>query len=47
MNSSISNMSGETEREEIREDTHELEDSEQDELEEEGDYDEDETDQNT
>jgi hypothetical protein len=46
MNSSISNMSSETEREEIREDTHELEDSEQDELEEE-DYDEDETDQNT
>jgi hypothetical protein len=34
MNSSISNMSGETEREEIREDTHELEDNEQDELEE-------------
>lgn len=46
MDSSISNMSGETEREEIREDTHELEDNEQDELEE-GDYDEDETVQNT
>jgi hypothetical protein len=35
-------MSGETEREEIREDTHELEDNEQDELEE-WDYDEDDT----
>jgi hypothetical protein len=44
MNYSISSMSGETEREEIRDETHELEDSEQDELGE--DYDEDETDQN-
>jgi hypothetical protein len=33
-------MSGETEREEIREETHELEDSEQDELKEEEDYEE-------
>jgi hypothetical protein len=31
MNSCISSMSGETEREEIREENHELEDSEQDE----------------
>ena len=37
---SCSNMSGETEREEIREETHELEDSEQDELKEEEDYEE-------
>jgi hypothetical protein len=42
-----SSMSDEAEREEIREETHELEDSEQDELEEnDDDYDEDEADQN-
>ena len=47
--SSDNSMSDELEREEIREETHELEDSEQDELEEEDDddYKEDETDQNT
>jgi hypothetical protein len=37
MDSSISSMSDETEREKIREETHELEDSEQDELEEDDD----------
>ena len=41
-------MSDKAEREEIREEAHELEDAEQDELEEDDDdYDEDETDQNT
>jgi hypothetical protein len=44
---SISGIRGKTEREEIREQTHKLEDSEQEELEEEDDYDEnEETDQN-
>ena len=48
IDSSISNVSDETEREKIREETHQLEDAEQDELEEDDDhYDEDETDQNT
>jgi hypothetical protein len=45
----FNSMSDETKREEIREETHEVEDTEQDELEEEDDddYEEDETDQNT
>ena len=46
--SSINIMSDEGEREEIREENHELEDAEQDELEEDDDdYDEDETEQDT
>ncbi len=46
--SSDNSMSDKAEREEIREEAHELEDAEQDELEEDDDdYDEDETDQNT
>ena len=48
MNSLINSMSDETKREEIIDETHELEDTEQDELEEDDDdYEEDETDQNT
>jgi hypothetical protein len=48
LGSSINIMSDEGEREEIREENHELEDAEQDELEEDDDnYDEDETEQNT
>jgi len=41
--SSIGNMSDETKREEIREETHELEDTEQDELEEDDDYEDEQT----
>jgi hypothetical protein len=47
MDSFINSMSDETEKEEIIDEIHELEDSKQDELEDDDDYDEDETDQST